>query len=53
MLCSDGLTEYADGEAIAQALRLPLDEAAEQLMALALSGGGRDNITMLLLEVPK
>ncbi len=53
LLCSDGLTEYADSEAIASAMSLPLPEAAEQMMALALSSGGRDNITMLLLEVPR
>ncbi len=53
LLCSDGLTEYADGESIALALSLPLPEAAEQLMQRALAGGGRDNITMLILEVPK
>lgn len=53
LLCSDGLTEYADDDAIAGAMQLPQIEAAEQLMALALSGGGRDNITMLFLEVPK
>jgi len=29
-----------------------IEITAEQLMALALSGGGRDNITLLLLEVP-
>ena len=52
LLCSDGLTEYAGADDISAAMRLPLHEAAEQLMALALSGGGRDNITMLLLEVP-
>jgi serine/threonine protein phosphatase PrpC len=52
LLCSDGLTEYADHEAITLALTKPLPEAAEQLMALALSSGGRDNITMLFLEVP-
>lgn len=52
LLCSDGLTEYALPEAIMKAMALPLHDAAEQLMALALSGGGRDNITLLLLEVP-
>ena len=52
LLCSDGLTEYALPEAIIEAMALPLHDAAEQLMALALSGGGRDNITLLLLEVP-
>ncbi|NLG57040.1 MAG: Stp1/IreP family PP2C-type Ser/Thr phosphatase [Clostridiales bacterium] len=52
LLCSDGLTEYASQEAITRAMALALSEAAEQLMALALSGGGRDNITLMFLEVP-
>ena len=53
LLCSDGLTEYALPEAIIEAMALPLHDAAEKLMALALYGGGRDNITLLLLEVTR
>ena len=53
LICSDGLTEYAGSEQIAQTLALPLEEAADRLLAIALDGGGRDNITLILLEVPQ
>ena len=53
LLCSDGLTEYAHNEQIIHAMTLPLDEAADYLLQIALSGGGRDNITLILMEVPK
>lgn len=52
ILCSDGLYEYvspATMEAIL--IRTPLEEAADQLLSLALEGGGRDNITLLIAEV--
>jgi len=52
LLCSDGLTEYAGSDQILSALALPLQEAADALLAVALNGGGRDNITLLVLEVP-
>lgn len=50
LLCSDGLTEYATPEQIAQAMKMPLEEAADFLMGIAMDGGGRDNITLILLE---
>lgn len=53
LLCSDGLTDYADTEDILQAMQLPLQEAADRLLAFALIEGGRDNITLLFLEVPQ
>ncbi|NLW20106.1 MAG: Stp1/IreP family PP2C-type Ser/Thr phosphatase [Clostridiales bacterium] len=52
LICSDGLTEYADTEQLARGMALPLEEAADVLLAIALDGGGRDNITLILLEVP-
>lgn len=51
LLCTDGLTEYADRSQITSLMRLPLEEGADSLMNLAMDGGGRDNITLILLEV--
>lgn len=51
LLCTDGLTEYANSEQIAHMMGLALDEGADKLMNLAMEGGGRDNITLILLEV--
>lgn len=52
LLCSDGLTEYAGNDQIQRALALSVEEAADTLLAVALNGGGRDNITLIVLEVP-
>jgi serine/threonine protein phosphatase PrpC len=52
LLCSDGLTEYASQAQLIRAMELPLEEAADLLLNIALDGGGRDNITLILLEVP-
>ena len=52
LICSDGLTEYADSSALIACLQLPLNQAADRMMSLALEGGGRDNITLIVLEVP-
>ncbi len=51
LLCSDGLTEYATKENLLLAMQMPLEAAADTLLRLALDGGGRDNITLILLEV--
>ena len=53
LICSDGLTEYANSDVLIQCLGLPLNEAADRLLTLALEGGGRDNITLIVLEVPQ
>jgi len=52
IICSDGLTEYADNDDLVSCLNMPLDEAADRLLHIALEGGGRDNITLIVLEVP-
>lgn len=50
LLCTDGLTEMVDDENIASVLlRAPSAQAACQgLVDLALAGGGKDNITVVL-----
>lgn len=52
LLCSDGLTEHLDLEEIYDCLILEdMDEAADLMIVQALKAGGRDNITVILLEV--
>src|SRR4051794_32117406 len=52
LLCSDGLTDYVDEEAIAAALRIETRAAAaERLVALALGAGARDNVSVVVADV--
>ncbi|WP_255991502.1 Stp1/IreP family PP2C-type Ser/Thr phosphatase [Chitinolyticbacter albus] len=56
LLCSDGLTDMIDDDVIASILltmrnNLPL--AAQQLVLAANDAGGRDNVSVLLVEVEK
>jgi len=54
LLCSDGLTDEIDDELMAQTLcqSRSVREAVNKLMKLALSRGGRDNITVQIVESP-
>lgn len=53
LLCSDGLTEELSDEAIASYLHpnLSSDQAAAKLVEAAKEKGGRDNITVVIVEV--
>jgi PPM family protein phosphatase len=52
LLCSDGLTDYVDDEAIAAVLRDGArDEVAERLVAMALDAGARDNVSVVVADV--
>jgi protein phosphatase len=53
LLCSDGLTDMVNDQAIADVLGSvgSLSEKTENLIALAKSAGGRDNITVVLVRV--
>jgi protein phosphatase len=53
LLSSDGLHEVVDAESIARVLRSVADpdQAAKDLVALAVSGGGPDNITCIVADV--
>jgi len=53
LLCSDGLFNEVDVEVIAEKLRsIPEpDSVADALVQLACEGGGRDNISVVLLDV--
>jgi PPM family protein phosphatase len=53
LLSSDGLHEVVDADAIAAVLRAVADpdQAATDLIALAIAGGGPDNITCIVADV--
>jgi protein phosphatase len=53
LLCSDGLTNEVQPDAISEVLTSVRDPhaAAEQLVALANAGGGNDNVTAVVLDV--
>jgi len=53
LLCSDGLSDMMDDAAIAKIVtaELTLEQKASQLIDLANNNGGRDNISVLLVEV--
>ncbi|MGM0700078.1 MAG: PP2C family protein-serine/threonine phosphatase [Actinomycetota bacterium] len=53
MLCSDGLTGFADIDDITRVLKevADPDEACRQLIDLALAGGGADNVTVVVGDV--
>ena len=53
LLCSDGLHRVADADAIAQVLLAVQDpdQAARDLVALAMDGGAPDNITCIVADV--
>jgi len=50
LLCTDGLTEMVDDETIAQVLdeAKSAQGACQDLVDLALAGGGTDNVTVVL-----
>ena len=56
LICSDGLTKELDDDAIDAVLRLAhedgggVDRAADALIAQALASGGRDNVTVVVIE---
>ena len=52
LLCSDGLSEYVQSDQMLKVIRRnTLEKAADILLNLALDGGGRDNISLVLAEV--
>src|SRR4051812_43682453 len=52
LLCSDGLSDAVEDDAIATALALPSRrEATDRLIDLALAGGGQDNISVVVADV--
>lgn len=52
LICSDGLTKYATFEMLAQVLAgTPLETVGDRLIQIALTGGGADNITVVVIDV--
>ena len=52
LLCSDGLSDLVDIEVIKNGLVLPeVEDAAEQLVKEALDKGGRDNISVIVIDL--
>jgi serine/threonine protein phosphatase PrpC len=53
LLCSDGLSEYVDDTDIINTVALPdTDDIPGQLIELANTRGGKDNITAVVVQVP-
>ncbi len=52
LMCSDGLSDMANDAEIATVLesQMPMTQKAEQLISLANGHGGRDNISVLLIQ---
>ena len=53
LLCSDGLTDMVADGALAEVLRQvrPPQETCQALVDLALAGGGRDNVTVIVARL--
>ena len=53
LLCSDGLTDMIDDRLIGQVLYsdIALSQKTEKLVEMAISAGGKDNITVVLAEI--
>lgn len=51
LLCSDGLSRYADEAMIAEVLAAtPIETVADALLQLALDGGGADNVSVIVVD---
>lgn len=52
LLCSDGLTKYATVGMLRQTLsEFPMETVTDRLIQIALTGGGADNITVIVIDV--
>ena len=52
LLCSDGLTKYATFGMLEKALgEMPIETVTDHLVSVALSGGGADNISVIVVDV--
>lgn len=54
LICSDGLTDMLSNQSLTQCIaQTSLEKAALQMLSEALDAGGKDNITLLLLQVER
>jgi protein phosphatase len=55
LVCSDGLSDFVEDDAIAAALGSHAEpqECAERLVKLALQAGGHDNVTVIVADIVK
>lgn len=52
LICSDGLSKYATFSMLEKALsEMPIETVADQLVQIALDGGGADNITVVVVDI--
>lgn len=52
LICSDGLSKYATFPMLEKALSdMPIETVSDQLVQVALDGGGADNITVVVVDV--
>lgn len=52
LICSDGLSKYATFEMLRRALDgTPIEHVADDLVDLALDGGGADNVSVIVVDV--
>lgn len=52
LLCSDGLNKYATFSMLQQAMTgAPIETLADKLLQIALTGGGGDNISIIVVDV--
>lgn len=52
LLCSDGLNKYAGFETLRASLEnAPIETVTDKLLQIALDGGGKDNISVIVVDV--
>lgn len=52
LICSDGLSKYATFGILQEALRdYPIETVSDRLIQIALTGGGADNISVIVVDV--
>lgn len=50
LICSDGLSDMLRDEEIASVMGLPLEAAADDLLKRSLEKGGKDNVSLILID---
>ncbi len=53
LICSDGLTKYANSATLQNVMsETSIERVGEKLLGIALDGGGEDNVTLVVAEIP-